>query len=327
MSATADALLTSETRGGPLLRGQVPRPPGATTLRMRRIKDWGLALTMLAPSLIILGVFVIYPLIRVIDLGRKRCGFENGETVCRSNGWDQYWDVARSNEFRDALWNTLKLGAITVPIGLVLGVALAILADKHVRGIGIFRTIFSSTVATSVAVASLIWLFLLNKDVGVLANWIGGRAKEPGLLNDESTALWAVSASSIWANLGFTFIITTAALQGVSRELYEAAWVDGASSWQRTTTVTLPALAPTLLFITVVLTSRAFQAYGEIDLLTGGGPNESTTTVTYLTYGGNSIIGSQDGLRAAVAVLLFLLLLVVSALQFRGFGKRANNAG
>jgi ABC-type sugar transport system permease subunit len=290
--------------------------------RARRLKDSMWALVMLVPSLAVLGTFVVYPLIRVIDLGRRRCNAEGRK--CIDNGWDQYWDVARSEQFTNALWTTVKFALITVPIGLALGVALAVLADKYVRGIGLFRTIFSSTVATSVAVASLIWVFLLDPSVGVLADWIGGVAKQPGLTRDPGTALWAVSASSIWANLGFTFIVVTAALQGVPRELYEAAWVDGANAFERLRTVTIPALGPTLLFVSVVLTSRAFQAYGEFDLLTGGGPQSRTTTLTYLTYGNNSIIKSQDGLQASVAALLFVILLAVSALQFRGLGRRVH---
>ena len=164
------------------------------------------------------------------------------------------------------------------------------LADKYLRGVGVFRTIFSSTIATSVAVASLMWLFLLQPDVGVLANvdWIADLfpvVKSPGLLRDPGTALASVAASSIWASLGFTFILVTAGLQGIPRDLHEAAVVDGAGGIRRFWSVTLPMLGPTLLFVVIVLTTRAFQAYGEIDLLTDGGPRpeDSTTTITYLT--------------------------------------------
>ncbi len=288
----------------------------------RKWRDTGLAAVMLGPSIVILGLFVLYPLGRAIWLGQQRC--DNTGNNCRSNGWDQYIDVFRSREFQQAMRTTLEFVVLTVPLGLVLGVALAVLADKQIRGIGIFRTIFSSTVATSVAVASLMWYFLLNPSVGLLADWIGGAAKNPGLLNDPDTALWAVALSSVWANLGFTFIVITAALQSVPAELYESAFVDGAGGWRRFTNVTVPMLGPTLLFIVVVLTSRAFQAYGEFDLLTGGGPRNTTTSVTYLIYGTNSIVRNDEGLKAAVAVLLFLILLIVSILQFRGVSKRVH---
>jgi sn-glycerol 3-phosphate transport system permease protein len=241
--------------------------------------------------------------------------------------------VARSEEFQHALWVTIKFALITVPIGVALGVGLAVLADKYLRGIGVFRTVFSSTVATGVAVASLMWLFLLQPDVGVLANvgWISDLfpvLKSPGLLRDPGTALVSVAATSIWANLGFTFILITAGLQGIPRDLHEAAVVDGAGGIRRFWSVTLPLLGPTLLFVVIVLTARAFQTYGEIDLLTDGGPSpeDSTTTLTYLTYGSNSIINNNDGLQAAVAVLLFLVMLVVSLLQLAAVSRRVHYA-
>lgn len=290
----------------------------------RRWRDTPLAVVMLAPSLVVLSAFVLYPLGRSIWLGHQRCDATGGN--CRSNGWDQYVDVFRSREFQQAFGVTFRFALMTVPIGLALGVGLAVLVDKQLRGMGFFRTVFSSTVATSVAVASLMWFFLLNPNVGVLADWIGGVAKSPGLLNDKDTALWAVAVSSVWANLGFTFIVVTAGLQSIPADLYESAYVDGANGWTRFTNVTVPMLAPTLLFAGVVLTSRAFQSYGEFDLLTGGGPAGSTTSLTYLIYGTNSVIKANSGLQAAVAVLLFVVLLVLSALQIRMVEKRMHHA-
>jgi sn-glycerol 3-phosphate transport system permease protein len=305
------------------------RAAGLPTPRRRRWRDVPAAVMLLTPSAVILGVFVLYPLGKAVWLGHERCDVQGKN--CRSNGWDQYVDVVRSNEFRDAVVVTGKFALITVPIGLALGVALAALADRYVRGIGVFRAIFSSTVATSVAVASLMWFFLLEPSVGVLSNigWLRHLfpvIKDPGLLRDPGTALGAVAASSIWAGLGFTFILVTAGMQGIPRELHEAAVVDGAGGVRRFFSITLPLLGPTLLFVTIVLTTRAFQAYGEIDLLTQGGPRpyQSTTTLTYLTYGSTSLIRNDDGLQAATAVLLFLLLLVLSAAQLRGLGRRVH---
>jgi ABC-type sugar transport system permease subunit len=292
----------------------------------RRWRQLPAALALLAPSSVILTAFVLYPLGRAVLLGRQRCD-TRGEH-CVTNGWDQYVDAFRSVEFQHALWITIQLALITVPLGLLFGVGLAMLADKHLRGIGIFRAIFSSTVATSVAVTSLMWLFLLQPNVGVLSNvgWIGKLfpvVKNPGLLQDPGTALPAVAMSSVWASLGFTFILVTAGLQSIPAELHEAAAIDGASSARRFWHVTLPGLAPTLLFVVIVLTSRALQTYGEVDLLTSGGPRpeNSTMTITYLTYGSNSII-PDEGLQATSAVLLFAVMLAVTALQMRAVVKR-----
>ena len=287
---------------------------------------------MLLPSAFILGVFIVYPLIKAVDLGRKRCDVFG--TTCETNGWDQYVDLFRSIEFQNALWVTIKFALLTVPLGLVLGVGLAVLADKHLSGLGFFRTIFSSTIATSVAVASLMWLFLLQPSVGALANvgWFNSlfpSVKDPGWLQGSGTALTSVAMSSVWAGLGFTFILVTASLQSVPRELHEAAAVDGASGTMRFWRITVPMLAPTLLFVIVVLTTRAFQTFGEVDLLTSGGPRpqESTTTIAYFVYGESSVVASDAGLQAGGAVLLFVIMLLLSAFQLRGLGRRVDLDG
>ena len=295
----------------------------------RRRGEALLALMMLAPSAIILGAFVVYPLGRSIVLGAQRCNVTGDK--CTTNGFRQYVDVVQSTEFQHSLWVTVKFALLTVPAGVALGLGLAVLADRHLRGIGFFRTVFSSTVATSVAVASLMWLFLLQPSRGVLANvgWIQDLmpvVKNPGLLNDPGTALTSVALSSVWANLGFTFIVVTAGLQSIPRELHESAYVDGASPWRRFTNVTVPMLSPTLLFVAIVLNSRAFQTYGEIDLLTKGGPvpQDSTQTMTYLIYGTTSIVRTDPGLQSTVAVLLFFILLVLALAQLRGLQKRVS---
>lgn len=286
---------------------------------------------MLAPAGIVLGLFVLYPLGRAVWLGQQRC--DNFGNNCVSQGFGQYLDIFRSTEFQNALVVTVKFALLSVPAGLVLGVGLAVLADKFLRGMGIFRAVFSSTVATSVAVASLMWLFLLQPSVGALANvgWFNSlfpSVKNPGWLQDPGTALTAVAVSSVWAGLGFTFILVTAGLQGIPRELYEAAAVDGAGGVRRFWSITVPMLGPTLLFVLIVLTTRAFQTYGEVDLLTDGGPQpqDSTTTITYFVYGQNSPIRNDAGLQAGSAVLLFVVLLVLSAIQLRGIGRRVHYA-
>ena len=299
----------------------------------RKLRNLPPALLMLLPSLALVGVWTIYPLVRAIDYGHKRC--DNSNRNCTDAGWDQYLTVFKTRQFQDALWVSVKLALMTVPVGLVLGLALAVLADKHLKGIGVFRTIFSSTVATSVAVASLVWSVLLQPQLGVFCCRVSGfcpTLKNPGLLNDPDTALPAVALSMIWASLGFTFIIMMAGLQSVPRDLYESAYVDGAGSFRRFTNITLPMLTPSILFVTVVLTTRALQSYGEINLLTQGGPTATdktrvTTNIPYLIYGNNSLIHNDIGLKSAAAVLLFLLCLVFAALQFRGFGKRVHYGG
>jgi ABC-type sugar transport system permease subunit len=288
-----------------------------------RWKEAGLGFLMLAPSLVLFTVFVFYPLVRTAWLG-----LYESDAFFGSRSWvgpSQYWDVLTSSDFQHSLWVTLKFVLITVPLGLGLGVALAVAADRHLRGIGFFRTVFSSTVATSVAVASLMWLVLLNPSIGILTELLPFSVlKSPGLLNSPTWALPAVAFTTIWQSLGFTFVVVTAGLQGIPQELFESAEIDGASGWSRFWNVTLPLLSPTLLFAGTVLLINAFQTYAQIDLLTGGGPGHATEVVVYYLYGGDSPINGNEGVQSATAVLLFVITLVFSLVQFRSLDKRVH---
>jgi ABC-type sugar transport system permease subunit len=290
-----------------------------------RLRETLLALLMLAPSIVLFAVFVLYPLVRTFYLGLHQNDFFGGNQVYV--GFSQYKDVLESNDFRHSLWVTIEFALLTVPLGIVLGLGMAVLANKVIRGIGVFRTVFSSTFATSVAVAALMWLVLLNPSIGLLTRILPFDVlKNPGLLNSTTWALVAVSATSIWQNLGFTFIVITAGLQSIPEDLYESAVIDGAGGWRRFTDVTLPMLSPTLVFTAVVLTIGAFQTYGQIDILTEGGPLNATRVLVYSIYGKSSPIAGNPGVQAATAILLFVLLLVLSIVQFTILERRATYA-
>lgn len=276
---------------------------------------------MLLPALGAFGVFVFYPLVKVVQLGFYRTPpFPN--LPSRFVGFSQYASVLSSPELRSSLWTTVLFVLLTVPAGIVLGLALAALATRQVAGIGLFRTIFSSTVATSAAVASLIFFTLLDPEVGLVAYLLGERGGN-SVLQSPTFALPAVAMVTVWQGLGFTFILVSAAMQSLPEELEEAARVDGAGAWRRFRGVTLPLLTPTLFFAAVVGTISSFQAFGQIDLLTGGGPDGHTTTLVYKLY--QSAFGSgvnDPGEAAVVAVALFVILLVLTFLQFRFFERR-----
>lgn len=292
-------------------------------MRRRPVKDSVLALALLAPSLVVFGVFIFYPLVRTAWLGLHRNDFFGGNRVYV--GWSQYSDVLGSDAFRESLGTTAVFALLTVPTGLVFGLGLAVLADKRLRGISVFRTVFASTVATSVAVASLMFLVLFNPSIGVLTRMLPFDVlKEPGLLNDPDTALVAVAITTVWQNLGFTFIVISAGLQSLPSDLQESAMIDGAGSVRRFFEITLPLLTPTLLFVLVVLTIGAFQSYGQIDLLTQGGPGDSTRVLVYSIYGRTSPIVNNEGVQSATAVLLFVFVLVLSIFQFTFLDKRVH---
>ena len=284
-------------------------------MRKGRLKESGLALAFLAPSLIIFGAFFFYPIIRIVYWGfyqQNRLG-----TEMRWVGWSQYQDVLTGDDFLDGLKTTLLYVFYTVPAGLILGVALAMVAHRKLKGIKVFHTIFSSTVATSVAVASVIWLVLINPTQGYFpVDWLSDPSRGIG------GALFGVSISSIWQNLGLTFIIVLAGLQAVPDELMEAATVDGMSATRRFFTVTLPLLTPTLLFLVVVLTVFAFQAFAQIDILTSGGPAGSTETLVYKIFQNQA--PSDLGVGSVMAVGLFVITFVVALAQFLILERRVH---
>lgn len=294
-------------------------PVGSTSIGSGRLRrERFLALLFLMPSALVFVVFVFYPLMRTIHLGAYRSDpFGN---IGRFVGIDQYLDVIGSASFRNSLAVTLKFALLTVPVGLVLGIGLGVLAHQRLRGIQLFRVIFSSTVATSVAISSLMWIALLNPNVGMvnqLLTWLG--QERILFLQDPTWALLSVSAATVWQHLGFTFIVVTAGLQAVPDELLESARVDGAGPWRRFREVTLPLLSPTLLFAVIVLTIHAFQSFGQIDLLTKGGPLDHTNVIVYSIF---TLVGSDPSAAAARAVILFVVMIILSGLQLRLMEKR-----
>jgi sn-glycerol 3-phosphate transport system permease protein len=305
----------------------VPEPREAPRVSRRRrsrssrrsIRQGITGLAFVAPALAIFGVFVFYPLVRAVWLGLYQTPpFPN--LPSRYVGLSQYGSVLSSSLFLSSLWRTVIFVLFTVPAGLVLGTALATLANQRIPGIRIFRTIYSSTVATSTAVASVIFVTLLNPIVGLLSYWVGVRGGN-GILESPTWALPAIAVVSVWQNIGFVFILMSAALASIPDDLQEAALIDGASKWFRFRTVTLPLLSPTLFFASVVGIIGSFQAFGQIDLLTQGGPNNHTLVLIYYIYEA-AFQQNNYGLAAVMSVTLFVILLILTLLQFRFVERR-----
>jgi sn-glycerol 3-phosphate transport system permease protein len=294
-----------------------PAPTEDLVLR-RGKREWPLAVLLLAPSAAVFGVFVFYPLVRTVQLAMYRSDPFGG--LGRFVGVSAFGDVLSSHPFRHSLWVTVEYALLTVPTGVALGLGLAVLAHRELRGIRIFRTIFSSTIATSVAVASLLWLTMLHPDLGMV-NQLLARTGHARILFLQSPgwALLSVSVATVWQNLGFTFVVISAGLSSIPDELLESARVDGASAWRRFRQVTLPLLSPTLLFSVVVLTINAFQSFGQVDLLTQGGPLRSTRVLVYDVF---RLTSNDPSTAAAEAVVLFLVVLALTALQLRVLERR-----
>jgi ABC-type sugar transport system permease subunit len=166
----------------------------------------------------------------------------------------------------------------------------------------------------------VIFFTLLNPQVGLLTYWLG-RDGEISVLQDPSTALLAVSVTTIWQNLGLSFIVMSAGLQAIPDDLYEAARVDGASAARRFWRVTVPMLSPTIFFASVVGGILAFRAFGQIDILTEGGPVKKTNVLVYAIYR-EVFRNNNDGVAAVYAIALFLLVLLLTFLQMRFLERR-----
>jgi ABC-type sugar transport system permease subunit len=272
------------------------------------------------PALVIFGVFVFWPLFHNVYLGLFRNPPFPGLPK-HYVGLDQYRDVLTSRDFVDSVKTTITFALLTVPIGIVLGLGLAVLAHQQLRGIGIYRTVFSSTVATSVAVAAVIFGTLMNPQVGLLP-WLG-LTTNPTILQNPQWALVAVAVTTVWQTLGLTFILMASGLQSVPDDLFEAARVDGAGAWSRFWHVTLPMMSPTIFFAVVIGSIFAFQSFGQIDLLTQGGPLKKTNVLTYYIY--TTLQRQSDPGKAAVlAVALFFLTLLLALAQIRLLERRVS---
>jgi sn-glycerol 3-phosphate transport system permease protein len=282
--------------------------------RTGRAREALLAYALLIPSAIIFATFFFYPLYRLVVLGlnqQNRTG-----TATRYVGVSQFSEVLTGEQFTDGLRISVTYVLLTMPLGLVLGVLLAVAANRHLRGIKVFRTIFASTVASSVAVASVVFFVLVNPQVGYFSDvsFIS--------LQDPATALRGVALSSVWQNLGLTFIIVLAGLQAVPEELMEAATLDGYGPIRRFFRITLPLISPTLMFLAVVLVIFAFQAFAQVDILTSGGPAGSTETLVYKIF--NSQQPQSQGTGAVMALGLFAVTLVVALAQFILLDRRVH---
>jgi sn-glycerol 3-phosphate transport system permease protein len=296
-----------------------PRRRGKRFGRRRR-REIGLAYLLILPSLLIFGVFVFYPFFRNFYLGFYKTPPFPG-LPRHYVGFDQYRDVLTSQDFVDSLKTTVGFALLTVPTGIVLGLLLAVLANQKLRGVGIYRTIFSSTIATSVAVAAVIFGTLFNPVVGLLP-WLGINPSPP-ILDNPDLALFGVAVITIWQTLGITFILMSSGLQAIPEELHEAAQVDGAGPVRRFWRVTLPLLSPTIFFAVVVGSIFAFQTFGQIDILTQGGPLKRTNVLTYFIVK-TLQQDNNDGKAAVLAVALFGITFVLTLIQMRVLERRVH---
>lgn len=293
----------------------------AYTRAAQRRREALLGYVLVAPALLVFAVFVFYPFAKNFRLALYRDKLFGGGS--EYVGIEQVTDVLGSADFRQSLWVTVVFALISVPIGIFLGLALAVAAHQKLRGIGIYRTIFASTVASSVAVASVIFGTLFNPVIGWLP-WMGFNPQPP-LLQNPDWALFAVALVTIWQSIGLSFIVMSAGLQAIPDEVMEAAQLDGARPWRRFWRVTVPLLSPTIFFAVVVGGIFAFQAFAQVEMLTDGGPIDRTNVLTYYIFT-TLREGQDEGKAAVLSIALFVVTLALTLFQMRILEKRVHYA-
>ncbi|MBU9712684.1 sugar ABC transporter permease [Bacillus tamaricis] len=285
----------------------------------RKTTNIRLAILYLLPSIILFSVFLFYPMFKTVYLSFFLTDARGAAAVFV--GLENYLYLLQSARFQKSMVSTSLFVLYTVPTSVIIGLFLALIANEKLRGIGFFRTIFSSTMGMSVAASAVIWLFLFHPTVGIINNFLGlFGIPAVGWLLDPTWALISIAITTIWMNLGFSFLIILGGLQNIDTHLYESANIDGAGYFYQLRRITVPMLSPTLFFIITITFINSFQSFGQVDILTRGGPAESTNLIVYSIYQ-DAFINYQFGTASAQAVILFLIVFVLTFLQFK-FGER-----
>ncbi|MBR2655716.1 MAG: sugar ABC transporter permease [Loktanella sp.] len=226
--------------------------------------------------------------------------------------------IARDVVFMKALVNTITFVLVVAPLQGGMALVLALLVNQKLRGITVFRAIYFMPVVVSIVVVSLLWRFIYSPDGGLLNNLLSalsfGAFEPVNWLGNPDTALPAIMGMSIWQAVGFHMVIWLSGLQTISPTLYEAAEIEGASKWQTFRYVTWPGLRHTAVLVLIVITMQAFALFAQIDVMTRGGPLDSTQTLVFQAvergYGKQDISGG-----ATISVVLFLMVLSISLVQ------------
>jgi multiple sugar transport system permease protein len=302
-----------------------PRRRGLTAARR---KDLTAAYLFLAPGFLLFALVILYPIARAFQISLYNWSLVPTQASAFL-GLHNYNRAVHDPIFWRALANTGFYMAVTVPAQIVLGLLAAVLLDARMPARGLFRTLYYLPVVTSWVVVSLLFRYLFITDGGLInwvlhdglhltshnVNWLGARW----------TAMLALSTLGIWKGVGWSMVIFLAALQGVPRELHEAAAVDGARTWRRFCAVSLPAIRPVVAFVTVMLVIGGFNVFISVYLMTGGGPLDQTQVL--LTYMYRQAFTFLDfGYGSALAFTLTLIVFVLSIGQLRLFRRPAEAA-
>ncbi len=290
----------------------------APPVKTRRTKQEGrrlrAGLMFLAPGLVILLIWVFYPTFYALYISfTNSSGLNTPEFIGLAN----YARIFTDPDTRGAIVNTLVYAVSFAPLVIATAIGMAMLLNrKDLPFRGFFRTVIFLPFIISMAVAALAFTFLLDASTGLLPYWIHQifGIQVPDMINSTTWAMPTVVFVAVWKTFGYFMVIFIAGLQGIPQEQYEAAHLDGASSWGRFWHVTLPGLRPTMTYVIILAANFAFQAFDQIYIMTAGGPQRSTETIVYRVYT-EGFTNFRQGYASSLSFVLMAITMVVGVIQ------------
>lgn len=280
-----------------------------------RVKEYLTFLAFVLPNFVLLGVFSFWPV--VYNAYLSLTDWNMLSPVKEFVGLDNYVAMFTGGEFGDVLLHTVYFMGVVVVGSLALGLAVAVLLNQRLRGRGVVRTMVFAPHVLSGAAVGVTWIFIFDPNYGLSRVFFEAVGRHsPSWLTDSSWALPAVMIVYLWKSVGFAAIVYLAGLQGMPKDLYESAALDGAKGWTLFRRVTLPLLSPVTYFLTITTIISSFQAFDVIAAMTGGGPGDATTILSWYVYD-KGFEDFQAGPAGAGAVVMFLILLAVTLFQTR----------
>jgi multiple sugar transport system permease protein len=295
-----------------------PVPPEAVTKQSRKASRPARSQTaagawMVTPAVVLMATFVIIPIALTFTLAFTNAQLISPEPI-KFIGFDNFTRLFQDSTFWKSLRNTIIFAVVVVPVQAGLALGLALLINVKIRGVNFFRTVYFLPVVTSMVVVSMLWLFMYNK-AGLFNSVLSKIGiTGPDWLTDTHTALAAIIVMSIWQAVGFHMIVWLSGLQTISPSLYEASSLDGATGWQQFRFVTWPGLKQTRTFILITITIGALGLFTQINIMTQGGPLDSTSTLVYQAVRAG-FAQQQTGFSSAIALVFFVLVLAISLVQ------------
>lgn len=282
--------------------------------RKLKRKNTLIAWSFIAPNFIGFLIFTLVPVVCSLILAfMKWDSFSTPEFV----GLQNFTRMLSDDTFWISLKNTFLYTIGVVPLTLVCSLGLAILLNQKIKGVKFFRTAFFFPYVTSLVAIAVVWSMLFHPTMGPINQFLRVVIENPpGWLSSSDWALTAIIIVSVWRGMGYYMILYLAGLQGISKELYEAAAMDGANKWKQFIHITVPALCPTTFFVTIMLVINCFKIFDLVQVMTDGGPGRATNVLVYQVYS-EAFVKFNFGYASAIAMVLFVIVLVITVIQFK----------